>query len=48
MVYLKQGRKSEALREYRALLAFDTGTAGALKKEIDGTAKERPAAGASR
>ena len=35
VVYLKNGRREEALKQYNELNKFDEGTAQALKKEID-------------
>lgn len=39
VVYLKNGRREEALKQYNELNKFDEGTAQALKKEIDTTRK---------
>ncbi len=35
VVYLKQGKRGFALRQYEGLRKFDEGMAQALKKEID-------------
>ncbi len=39
MAYLRKGRRDEALNQYRALMKFDEGAAGSLKKEIDARGK---------
>ncbi len=39
VVYLKNGRREEALKQYHELNKFDEGTASALKKEIDAKRK---------
>jgi tetratricopeptide (TPR) repeat protein len=39
VVYLKKGRRDEALKQYNELNKFDEGTAKTLKKEIDAARK---------